>query len=112
MENFIERRKLPRLSVSWPVTLYTAAGETEGMTRDLTSTGAYIQCRERLKLHEECWLQIEVPHRTLMLKGKVIWSNLIIDESGTEVSRMGLSFLHIESDDRMALRDAILGDQD
>jgi hypothetical protein len=112
MEDFIERRKLPRMSVSWPVTLYTAAGEVKGVTRDLTSTGAYIQCKERLKLHEECWLQIGVPHRTLMLKGKVIWSNLVMDENGTEVSQAGLSFIHIESEDRMALRDAILGGQD
>jgi hypothetical protein len=112
MEDFIERRKLPRVSVRWPVTLYTAAGEMEGVTRDLTSTGAYIQCRERLKLHEECWLQIGVPHRTLMLKGKVMWSNLVIDESGTQVSHAGLSFIHIESEDRMALRDAIRGGQE
>jgi hypothetical protein len=112
MEDFIERRKLPRMSVSWPVTLYTAAGEIEGVTRNLTSNGAYIQCRERLKQHEECWLQIGVPHRTLMLKGKVIWSNLVMDENGTEVSQAGLSFIHIESEDRMALRDAILGGQD
>jgi hypothetical protein len=112
VEDFIERRKLPRMSVSWPVTLYTAAGEMKGVTRDLTSNGAYIQCRERLKLHEECWLQIGVPHRTLMLKGKVVWSNLVIDEGGTEVSHAGLSFIQIESEDRMALRDAILGDQE
>jgi hypothetical protein len=112
MEDFIERRKLPRMSVSWPVTLYTATGEMEGVTRDLTSTGAYIQCSERLRLHEECWLQIGVPHRTLMLKGKVMWSNLVIDESGTEVSHAGLSFIHIESEDRTALRDAILGGEE
>jgi hypothetical protein len=109
MEDFVERRKLPRMSVSWPVTLYTAAGEVEGVTRDLTPTGAYVQCKERLKLHEECWLQIGVPHRSLMLKGKVIWSNLVIDESGTDVSHAGFSFIHIESEDRRVLRDAILG---
>jgi|PlaIllAssembly_1097288.scaffolds.fasta_scaffold28561_4 hypothetical protein len=108
MEDFIERRKLPRRSVSWPVTLYTAARELEGVTRDLTSTGAYIQCKERLNEKEECWLQIGVPHRTLMLKGKVIWSNLVADQTGTEVSHAGISFIHIESEDRRVLRDAIL----
>jgi Tfp pilus assembly protein PilZ len=108
MEDFIERRKLPRISVSWPVTLYTAAGDVEGVTRDLTSTGAYVQCKERVKLKEECWLQLGIPHRTLMLKGKVIWSDLVMDETGTEVSHAGLSFIQIEREDRQVLREAIL----
>jgi len=112
MEDFKERRKLPRMSVSWPVTLYTAAGEVEGITRDLTSTGAYVQCSGLPKVHEAYWIQIGVPHRTLMLRGKVIWSNLVIDETGKEVSHAGILFIKIEDEDRCVLRDAILGGEE
>jgi hypothetical protein len=108
MEDLIEKRRLPRMSVKWPIILYTAAGEVAGETRDLTSSGAYVQCAERLKLNEEYWLQIRVPHRAVMLKGKVIWSNPIIDKTGIEVSHTGLSFIQIKEEDRHALRDAIL----
>lgn len=108
MEDFIERRKHPRMSVKWPVTLYTAAGEVAGETRDLTSIGAYVQCSERLNLNDVYWLQIRVPHRAIMLKGKVIWSNPFIDKTGIEVSHAGISFIQIEEEDRHVLRDAIL----
>ena len=108
MENFIERRKLPRMSVSWPVTLYTAAGEVAGETRNITSNGAYVQCSEQLNLNEALWLQIRVPHRDLMLMGKVIWSNLVIDKTGAQASHAGISFVQIAEEDRRVLRDAIL----
>lgn len=96
------------MSVRWPVTLYTATGEVVGETRDLTSTGAYVQCSERLKLNEAYWLQMRVPHRALILKGKVIWSNVIIDKTGIEISHTGISFIQIEEEDRHVLGDAIL----
>jgi hypothetical protein len=109
MEDLIERRKLPRMNVRWPVTLYTAAGELLGEIRDVTSSGAYVQCSERLNLNETYWLQIRVPHHDLMLKGKVIWSNLVIDRTGKEVSHTGISFIQIEDEDRQVLKDVILG---
>ena len=108
MGDFTERRKLPRMSVSWPVTLYTAAGEVAGETRNITSSGAYVQCSERLNLNEALWLQIRVPHRDLMLMGKVIWSNLVIDKTGAQASHAGICFVQIAEEDRRVLRDAIL----
>ena len=108
MGDFTESRKLPRMSVSCPVTLYTAAEEVAGQTRYITSTGAYVECSERLNINETCWLQIRIPHRELMLMGKVIWSNLVTDNTGKEVSHAGLCFIHIEGEDRQVLNDAIL----
>jgi dipeptidyl aminopeptidase/acylaminoacyl peptidase len=46
MEDFVERRKLPRLSVSWPVTLYTAAGEVEDLSSLKTSDGKIVDQRK------------------------------------------------------------------
>lgn len=112
MGEFTERRKLPRMSVRWPVTLYTAAGEVAGETRNITSTGAYIQCSNPLNLDEVFWLQIRVPNRDLMVMGKVIWSNLVIDKTGVEASHTGIFFIHIVDEDRRVLRDAILGGEE
>jgi hypothetical protein len=93
------------MSVTWRVTVYTAAGEVTGEARDLTSSGAYIECSE---LNETNWPQIRVFHCPLMLKGKVIWCNLITDKTGIEVSHAGIFFIQIEDEDRHVLRDAIL----
>ena len=108
MDDFAERRKLPRIRVSWPVTVYTSAGELTGETKNLTPSGASIQCKERLNLNETCWLQIRVPRHDLMLMGKVVWSDLVIEKTGADVSHAGLSFIHIEGEDREILRDAIM----
>jgi hypothetical protein len=109
MEDLIEKRKLPRMSVRWPITLYTAAGEVPGEIRDITSSGAYVQCSERLNVNETYWLQIRIPHHELMLKGKVIWSNLVIDKTRKDVSHGGISFIQIKEEDRRVLKDAIVG---
>lgn len=95
MENLKEKRKLPRISASSPVTLYTAAGEVAGKTKNIASNGAYVECNEQLKPSEAFWLQIRVPRRDLMLMGIVIWSNLVIDKFGEDTSHAGLSFIHI-----------------
>jgi hypothetical protein len=108
MGEFIERRKLPRMSVRWPDTVYTQAGEVMAETKDITSTGAYVLCGERLNLNEAYPLRIKVPPRNLMVKGKVIWSNLFTDKAGMNVFHTGIFFIQIESEDRQVLREAIL----
>ena len=109
MEDFVERRKLPRMRVKWPVTLYTPAGEVSGETRDITSTGAYIECRKPLNLNQAYWLQIGIPVHAIAIKGKVIWSNLIIDKSGERQTHTGIFFIQMGEEDRHVLREAILG---
>jgi PilZ domain len=56
MSDFIERRELPRIIVSWPVTVHTSEGEWTGETRNLSPSGASIQCNEQLNVNEMYWL--------------------------------------------------------
>jgi hypothetical protein len=44
MDDSVERRKLPRMSVKWPVVLHSPMGTTQGETRNITDTGACIEC--------------------------------------------------------------------
>jgi hypothetical protein len=53
-------------------------------------------------------MEIGIPRRPVAVRGKVIWSNLAINSSGTEVSHAGLSIMKIEEEDREWLNKEIL----
>jgi hypothetical protein len=109
MDDFLERRKLPRMRVRWPVTLHSPTGTVQGTTENITVSGACIECSTHLMVNEPCWMEIGIPQRPVAVMGTVIWSSLLIDRSETEVSHAGLSIMRIEEEDREWLNTAILG---
>ena len=108
MDDFAEKRKLPRFSVKWPVTLHSPAGTVQGETKNISAIGACIECNTLLKVNEPYWMEIGIPKRPVAVRGTVVWSNLVIDRSETEVSHAGLSIMKIEEEDREWLNTAIL----
>jgi hypothetical protein len=112
MDDFAEKRKLPRLSVRWPVTLSSPAGTVKGETKNISAIGACIECDILLGVNEPYWMEIGIPQRAVAVRGTVIWTNLVIDRSETELCHAGLSIMRIESEDREWLNSAILGGGD
>ena len=112
MDDFAEKRKLPRLSVRWPVALHSPAGTVQGETKNISATGACIECDTLLKVNEPYWMEIGIPKRPVAVRGIVVWSNLVISRSENEVSHAGLSIMKIEAEDREWLKRAILGGGD
>ena len=108
MDDFPEKRKLPRLNVRWPVTLHSPTGTVKGETKNISATGACIECHTLLRVNEACWMEINIPQRPVAVMGTVIWSNLVINRSEKEVSYAGLSILKIEEEDREWLSTSIL----
>jgi hypothetical protein len=108
MVDFAEKRKLPRMSVKWPVTLHSPTGTVQGETKNITATGACIECGSLLRVNEPYWMEIEIPQHPVAVRGTVIWSNLVINRSETEVSQAGLCIMKIEEEDREWLNTAIL----
>jgi len=108
MDDFAEKRKLPRLSVRWPVTLHSPAGTVQGETKNINASGACVECGTLLRVNEPYWMEIGIPERPIPVRGTVIWCYLLIDRSQTEVSHAGLSIMRIEEEDREWLNTTIL----
>jgi hypothetical protein len=108
VDDFVERRKLPRMSVRWPITLHSPMGTVQGETKNITATGACIKCSSFLMVNDPYYMELGTPQRPVAVRGIVIWSNLIINGSEVEVSHAGLSIMRIEEEDREWLNTAIL----
>ena len=105
----VSGRRIPqRVRVRWPVVLITARGVIVAETRDLSSDGAFIQCRLPLEPNEKLRLFIMAPdQRPLDFAAEVAWSN----PHGTDVdnvpSGMGVRFTKLSNDNRNFLRSAL-----
>ena len=108
MAEDIEKRKHPRIPVRWPVTIITEKGTIEGESRNITIAGVFVHCQEEIHENEVHQLIIKIPKQeSILVKGRVAWSNFdSMEESNTYIG-MGFSFIKISEDDRMILADVI-----
>jgi hypothetical protein len=107
LNEFVEKRKLPRIEVEWPVTLMTEKGAVEGEARNITVEGVFIHCMERLSVNETYRLLIRPSGEQIEVMGKLLWSNL--DGAGDRdiLPGMGFCFVKVSEGDRDLLRQAI-----
>jgi hypothetical protein len=76
LSDFVEKRKLPRIEVRWPVTLTTENGAVEGEARNIAIEGVFIHCRKRLNVNETYRLLIKPAEEEIEVMAKLIWSNI------------------------------------
>ena len=108
MTDGIEKRKHPRIPVRWPVTIITDKGTIEGQSRNITVAGIFIHCQEELHENEVHQLIIKIPEQeSILVKGRVAWSNFDSMEESNTYRGMGFSFIRISDDDRVILADVI-----
>ena len=107
MSDFVEKRKLPRIEVRWPVTLITEKGSVEGEARNITVEGVFIHCMERLSLEETYRLLINPAGEKIEVMGKLVWSNLDSAANRDILPGMGFCFVKVSEGDRDLLRQAI-----
>lgn len=101
---FVEKRKLPRIEVRWPVSVITEKGSVKGEARNISADGVYILFKhpiENLALNETYLLLIDAAGQIVEVMGKPIWFNPDIPPG------MGLCFVEISEGDRESLREAI-----
>ena len=110
MSNEIDRRKYPRIKIRWPITVLADKGALEGETRDITSDGIFICCKEPLRLDESFHMGIIPPdHPMIEFTGKVVWSDLYgIDDEDTAFG-MGVCLVEIDEEDRKYFDGVIAG---
>jgi hypothetical protein len=104
----IEKRKHPRIPVRWPVTIITEKGTIEGESRNITVAGVFIHCQEEIHENEVHQIIIKIPKQeSILVKGRVVWSNFDSMEETSIFRGMGFSFIKISDDDRVILADVI-----
>jgi hypothetical protein len=107
LSDFLEKRKLPRIEVQWPVTMITEKGSVEGEARNITVEGVFIHCMERLSLNEAYRLVIKPAGEKIEVMGKLLWSNLDSAADRDTLPGMGFGFVKVSDGDRELLREAI-----
>jgi c-di-GMP-binding flagellar brake protein YcgR len=103
-----ERRRYHRTNVSWPVTMLTASGPIEGEVRNISSGGAFIQCKKQPGRGETFRLVIRIsqePTRFLMTSARVARSTVYDPDDLVSYSGMGVRFVEISDSDRQFLEE-------
>jgi len=102
-----ERRAHTRIKVRWPITVVTDDSTIEGETRDITTTGMFINCKEPLALNETYRISVIPPNQqSIDLACKVLWSNLSSTEGGNTYGT-GFCFVKVSDEDIHFLSDVL-----
>ena len=90
----------PRANLRWHVNAVTPKGPLEGVTKDISTRGAYVCCARPLRLNEVFHMSINSPEKSLHVKAEVVWSNIYGPDDEINPRGMGVRFLKISSQDR------------
>jgi hypothetical protein len=103
-----ETRQEPRIRARWPVSVITDGGVIQGESRNITGTGVFISCEDKLRKNETCRMVITPPHlQSFEVKGQVMWSNFESMVPKEPLFGTGFSFVKISEDDRRRLNNAV-----
>jgi hypothetical protein len=103
-----ERRKQPRIEVSWPVTVIADWGSVQGEIKNINVEGVMILCEEPLRLNDTYQMSILPPdHKAIGVTGKVVWSDAYCMDENDGVFGIGLCLVEISDQDRKALSDIL-----
>ncbi len=96
-----QKRKHPRVEVSWPVTMMTPEGDMDGTIQNVSAGGAYIRCGTLLSKHDLFIMTILAQGREgSWIGAEVVWIDISLtpDSESTPVG-MGVRFTDISPDD-------------
>ena len=100
-----ERRETARISVTWPIKVITDKGMVEGESVNITAFGVFLRSKHMLKENETYQMIIKLPkEKQVLLKGKLMWSNLNGEERSEAFANMGFSFVKVAQEDQRLLR--------
>ncbi|UCG12479.1 MAG: PilZ domain-containing protein [Deltaproteobacteria bacterium] len=92
-----EKRSYPRTEVRWPVAMEIAQESLTGAIEDVSLGGAFIRCRNPLKLNDVFAMVINVPDvdSPIEIIAEVIWSNIHGSDDRIKPRGMGVKFKDI-----------------
>ena len=104
----IKSRGQIRAKVRWPVQIQTSSGSVNGETQNISTSGAFIFCRDSSNLEDNLEMVINVPHRqSLSVMAKVVWKMATTVNESSPGSGIGVQFSDISPTDRQLLRNLI-----
>ncbi|MDH3558665.1 MAG: PilZ domain-containing protein [Deltaproteobacteria bacterium] len=89
-----------RANLKWQVNAVTPKGPLDGVTKNISTRGAYVCCARPLRLNEVFHMSINSPEKSLHVKAEVVWSNKYGPDDEINPRGMGVRFLKISSQDR------------
>jgi len=100
-----ERRKNPRVEVSWPITIVAETGTIEGEIRNISVDGLLVFCEEPLRLNEVYRMSI-LPgkHHAIGVSGKIVWADAYCMDEDKAAFGVGICLVELTDEDRETLR--------
>ena len=103
-----EKRRHPRIAVSWQVSIETSERTDNVQLKDISLGGAFVVCPEPLGLSDKFEITIQIPNREpLRLNAEVVWSNKNMPAERVVNRGMGIKFINNSQKDRQHLFDAL-----
>lgn len=106
-----ERRQCPRAPVKWPVIIQTAQRFIAGETKDISASGAFINCWKPLEVNEvfEMAISVSLLDSPIRLTAEVIRSDIPDARGKPGSGGMGVRFTKISEEDRQLISAAVSG---
>ena len=106
----MDNRHFARANVKWAVSINTDDSSRDGVTINLSPSGAYIRCGSPLRLNEVFDMTIDVPNSDWLIEAKVevVFSNIYGPDDEISPRGMGVRFLTIASKDRKIIAKEVL----
>ena len=101
-----ENRAYPRAGLKWAVSAKVDGKVIEGVTKDISVSGAYVCCAKPLRLNEVVDMVITAPYESQSVKAEVVWSNIYGPDDNINPRGMGVLFLEISGEDRKVIAKA------
>ena len=103
-----ENRVYPRARLKWAVSAKVDGKVIEGVTKDISVSGAYVCCAKPLRLNEVVDMLITAPYESQSVKAEVVWSNIYGPDDNINPRGMGVRFLAISGEDRKVIAKAVM----
>jgi hypothetical protein len=95
-----KQRTYPSADLKWHVHAVTQKGPIEGVTKNISTRGAYVCCANPLGLNEVVVISINTPRKSFDVKAEVVWSNMYGPDDDINPRGMGVRFVKLSSKDR------------
>jgi len=112
MSSQSEKRQHPRTKVAFPVIIETAHGFMDGQILDISASGAFVLCRNSLKLTNKFYMAIaNVPQlsRHVPVGAELIRTNTFGPDGHVTSQGMGVRFTNISTEDRKCISALVSG---
>ena len=106
----MDYRNFARANVKWPVLISTDDSSRDGVTLNVSPSGAYIRCGNPLRLNEVFDMTIDVPNSEWFIEAtaEVVFSNIYGPDDKISPRGMGVRFLSTTSKDRQIIAKEVL----